>query len=100
MDVLNALAGIAAIILALELLTATVLFAALCGGIGYGLRLARKKSGVGYAKVHELIATGEEYERKGLTRLVTPVIVVASYGEQVGTTVSHLIDRTKQGSAT
>lgn len=98
MDVLNVIAAIAAVILSLELLVATILFAALCGGIWYGLHLAQKKSGPAYAKVHELIAKGEDLERKGLTKAVRPLIVAAAYGEQIGTTVSRLIDRTRQGS--
>jgi hypothetical protein len=98
MDVLNILAGLAAIVLSLELLLATILFAALCGGIWYGLRMAQKKSRPAYAKVHEFIAKGEELERKGLTRAVRPLIVVVAYGEQVGTTVSRLIERTQHSS--
>lgn len=100
MDTLNTLAGIAAIILSLELLLATILFAALCAGIWFGLRLAQKKSRPAYEKVHQLIAKGEDLERKGLTRAVRPLIVATAYGEQIGTTVSRLIERTRQGTPT
>lgn len=97
MGVLNFLAGLAAIILALELLVVTLLAAAVCGGIWYGLRIAQRKSPPLLARANGYIDKARAYERTGLRLLVKPVILANAYGVSAGTAILTLIERARAG---
>jgi hypothetical protein len=95
-DVLNAIAGVAAIILALELLIVVVLFAALCVGAWYGLRMGQRQVQPGFVKVNDYVAQGRAIERKALGIIAKPFIVAHSFGEIVGVTVTTVVARTRE----
>lgn len=95
MGVLNFIAGLAEILLAIELVVVTLILAALCAGIWFGLRFAEKKAVVGLDKANEYIAKGRNYERKGLGMAVKPVIEIHAIGEQVGVTLTRVIARAR-----
>lgn len=99
MNVLNFIAGIAAIILGLELVIACLLAAALCGGIWFGLRFAEKKAMPLFDKVNGYMAKGRQIERMSLSYAVKPFIMAHALGAQIGITASTLAERTRDRSA-
>lgn len=93
MGVLNFIAGLAAIILAFELLIATLLFAALCGGLWFGLNLGNKKLSPLFVKANTFIEKGQQKERKGLRVALTPLIKASAVGTSVAASVTYLRSR-------
>jgi hypothetical protein len=96
MGVLNFLAGLAEIILAIELVVLLLVIAAVCAGIWFGLRFAEKKATPAFDKANEYIAKGRAYEQKGLRIAAKPVIMLHAFGEQVGVTLTRLIDQARE----
>jgi len=95
--VLNFIAGLATIILALELLIATLLFAAVCGGLWFGLNFGDRKLQPLLVKLNGYIAKGESLERQGLSKALRPLIAASSFGASIAATVSELGARTRTG---
>ncbi len=99
MGVLNLLASIAVIVLALELLVAVLLFAAVCGGLWFGLRLGQKKSSTLFAKLDGYVGMAREQERRVLGYAALPFIQGTALGEMVLTIVRSLYSRADRGGA-
>lgn len=99
MGALNFIAGLAAVILVLELLAVTILGAALCGGVWYGLRLVKRKSHSAFDKVNGYVDKTRVVEHGALRYVVAPVIVAHSLGENIGVTVSKLVKQVREGRA-
>jgi len=95
-NVLNFLAGLATIVLAMELLVLVFLVAAVCGGIWFGLRFAEKKADPALDKVNSYIDQARGYERMGLRMAVKPLIILHAFGEMVGVTVTSLVNRARE----
>lgn len=96
MGVLDFIAGVAAIILAIELFVAMVLFAGICGAIWFGLRLAQKKTDPGIQKLNGYIDRYRPYERRGLGYLALPVILAYQWAARIGATVTSLFDEARR----
>jgi hypothetical protein len=96
MGVLNFIAGLAAVILTLELLVLTILIAAICVGVWYGLRFAERKAHPLFDKVNGYVEMARNYEHRGLRLLVKPVIVAHACGEQIGVTISSLLEQARR----
>ena len=95
MGVLDLLAGIAAVILALELFVVTVIFAAACAGVWFGLRFAQKKTDPSIQKLNGYIDKYRPYERRGLGYLALPIMLARQWGTRIGVTVSGLFDEAR-----
>jgi len=95
-DVLNFMAGLAEIVLAIELVFVVFVLAAICAGIWFGLSKAESK-GIepGFAKLNEYLSRGAELRHKGIRTAMTPLIALVSFGEVVSVTVRSLVARAK-----
>ena len=96
MGALNFLAGLAAIVLAIELVVLVFILAAICAGVWYGLRFADRKATPAFNKVNEYVDRARGYERTGLRYAVKPFIALHVFGESVGVTLSDLIERSRR----
>lgn len=97
MGALDFIAGLAEIILALILLIATLLVAALCGGLWFGLRFTERKSGPALDKVNEYVGKARRFEKTGLGYAVKPVIAANSAGEAAGNAITALVRKAHEG---
>lgn len=95
MDALNFIGALAAILLLLELLVLLVVVAALCAGLGFGMRFVDKRSSPVLDKVNAYIEQARGYRRKGLRLAVKPIIAIHALGESLGVTVGTLIEQAR-----
>lgn len=95
MDVLRHLAEAAAVILLIELLVVVLIFAAVAGGVGFGLHWVRGKGEQYFPKVNEYVATGRKYVHQGTDYAAKPVIVAGGFGATVRETLDSIRRRVR-----
>lgn len=93
MGVLNFIAGLAAIVLAIELFILVLVIAAVCGGLWFGLRFAEKKASPAFAKVNGYVELARRYEKTALGIAVKPVIQAHEFGALIAGTLGSLVER-------
>jgi hypothetical protein len=95
MKVLTHLGQAAALILLIELFVMVVVFAAIAGGLAFGLHWLRGKTDSAFGKVNTPVDTGTEYVRTGLDYAAKPVIVAGGYASTVKGTVRAIQQRVR-----
>jgi hypothetical protein len=93
MSILNFIAGIAAIILALEVLVVAILFMGIATGLWFGLRFGQRRMGRSFSKVNTALSQATAIERKGLALAVQPFIQATATGQAITATVKRLLTR-------
>ncbi|HEV3312191.1 MAG TPA: hypothetical protein VG815_16900 [Chloroflexota bacterium] len=96
MDALNLVAALAAVILGVELFVVTLLLAAICFGIWFGLRFAERKAQPAFDKIDGYVTQARAIERKALGFVVKPLIEAHAFGEMIGVTIAGLAERTRE----
>jgi len=90
MSVMNHLAQAAAMLLLLEVLVVAMIFAAVSGGLAFGLHWVNGKTGWAFGKVHGYLALGRKYTHLATDYAGKPFILLGGWTDRIETTVGSL----------
>jgi hypothetical protein len=92
---LNHIAQAAAALLLIELIVLLLIFVAVAGGLAFGLRWARGKTGWAFEKGNGYILMGARYLDKGTDYAAKPFIVSSSFVERIKATFRTIRDEVR-----
>ena len=90
MSIMNHLAQAAAMLLLLELLVVVIIFAAISGGLAFGLRWVNGKTEWAFSKGNGYLAVGRRYLHTGTGYAAKPFILLNAGLARVEATVGSL----------
>ena len=96
MSVLNHIAQAAAVILLIELLVIIFVFLGIAGGLAFGLRWARGKTGWAFGKANTYVSLATGYLHKGMDYAAKPFILAGGWADRVKGTAVALRDQAQQ----
>lgn len=96
MSVLNHIAQAAAVFLLIELIVLLLVFVGVAGGLAFGLRWMRGKTGWAFEKANGYIVIGTRYLDKGTDYAAKPFILTTSFGERVKVTLDAIRDEVRE----
>jgi hypothetical protein len=82
--VVNHLAEAAAVILLIELIVGILIFAGIWGGLAFGLRWVRGKTGEAFRKVNAYARLGAQYLHTGTDYAAKPLIQTSAFADKLG----------------
>ena len=95
MSILNHLGQAAAMLLLLELLVLVVLFAGIAGGLAFGTRWLRGRTGWASEKALTYLKIGSRYVEKGSGIAALPFIRASGFAEAVKGTIAAIERRVR-----
>lgn len=96
MSILNHLAQAAAILLLTELLVIVIIFAAISGGMAFGLHWIRGKAGGWFQIGSDYASKGAGYVHTGTDYAAKPIIMAAGIAERIKGTAESIRRRVRQ----
>lgn len=96
MSVLNHIAQAAAVILLIELLVVIFVFLGIAGGLAFGLRWVRGKTGWAFGKANTYAGMGTGYLHKGMDYAAKPFILAGGWADRVKGTAGSLRDQARE----
>jgi hypothetical protein len=90
MSVMNHLAQAAAMLLLLEVLVVAMIFAAISGGLAFGLHWVNGKTGWVFNQVNGYLALGRKYIHLGTDYAGKPFILLGGWTDRLETTFGSL----------
>ncbi len=99
MSVVNHLAEAAAVILLVELIVVILILAGVSGGLVFGLRWVRGKTGWAFGKANTYIGAGRQYLHKGTDFVAKPFIVAGAFADQVRGTARAIQEQVRRNHA-
>jgi hypothetical protein len=83
LSVVNHLAEAAAVILLIELIVGILIFAGISGGLAFGLRWVRGKTGGAFEKANAYVRIGAQYIHTGTDYAAKPFILTSAFAEKL-----------------
>ena len=96
MSVLNHLADAAAVILLIELIVVIVIFAGVSGGLAFGLRWVRGKTGWAFEKANAYIRIGAQYLHSGTDYAAKPLIQAGAFADKIKSLTRAIQDQVRR----